>query len=164
MAGKPKPAVERFERNYIPEPNSGCWLWAGSISPNGYGQFRISAKEKPMGAHRASWVLAYGAVPNGLCVCHKCDERTCVNPDHLFVGTYKENMQDAAAKGRMNWKSGRSQNLPKGEKHHSAKLVSDQVMAIKSSTASGVELAKTYGVSTITISRIKRGIIWGHIP
>lgn len=87
----------RFESKYIPEPNSGCWLWTGNCYPNGYGQ--ISINYKSCLAHRYSWTVKYGAIPDGLWVLHRCDVKKCVNPDHLFLGTNSDNQKDAIAKG-----------------------------------------------------------------
>lgn len=82
-----------------PEPNSGCWLWAASLRPvSGYGQLRIGASVKF--AHRVSYALHRGPIPAGLFVCHHCDTPSCVNPDHLFLGTAKDNAQDSLRKGR----------------------------------------------------------------
>jgi len=92
--------MERFEAKYIPEPNSGCWLWTASCWENGYGQISLPNTFKIVGAHVASWMLHQGPIPEGLFVCHSCDMPPCVNPEHLFLGTQKENMQDAARKGR----------------------------------------------------------------
>jgi hypothetical protein len=164
MAWKNKLSLkERFERHYTPEPNSGCWLWTGVVAA-GYGKLRRdSDPSKPLdGAHRVSYELFKGEIPDGHVVCHKCDVRNCVNPDHLFVGTYKDNMQDAARKGRMNWKS-KDRKLPVGEQHHSAKLTTEDVIAIRQLPISGVEAAQRFGVRPITISRIRRGLIWRHV-
>lgn len=91
----------RFDSKYIPEPNSGCWLWLGSICSGnaGYGQIRIGGKIEY--AHRVSYEMHCGEIPAGIDVCHTCDQPSCVNPEHLFPGTRQENMQDAKRKGRL---------------------------------------------------------------
>ena len=92
---------ERFERKFMPEPISGCWIWTGSLNKrhNGYGQIRIG-DGKPLLAHRASYELHIGTIPDGMCVLHKCDVPCCVNPNHLFLGTHADNMRDCHSKGR----------------------------------------------------------------
>lgn len=164
MHMKATPPAQRFERHYIPEPNSGCWLWEGVIAA-GYGKFRMSTNplDPSWGAHRASWTFNRGEIPKGMMVCHRCDNRLCVNPDHLFLGTASDNMRDAARKGRMNWKNPKRPSLPRGEAHHQAKLKESDIIAIRRSDKMGIELAAEYGVAPITISRIRRGIIWSHI-
>lgn len=83
----------------IPEPNSGCWLWEGALNGHGYGQ--ITRGGKGYRVPRLAWEEANGPIPEGMIVCHKCDVRACCNPDHLFLGTAKDNTQDALAKGRL---------------------------------------------------------------
>ena len=91
---------DRFWKKVEPEPNSGCWLWMGT--QDRYGQFRIGGRNgHQVGAHRVAWMLANGLIPMGVHVLHRCDIPTCVNPSHLFLGTRKDNMQDAARKGRL---------------------------------------------------------------
>ncbi len=91
-----KAAFDRFIEKV--EKSSTCWYWKAQIYPNGYGGFSLYGKN--MHAHRASWTLHNGEIPKGMCICHKCDNPCCVNPDHLFLGTYKDNTQDMIAKKR----------------------------------------------------------------
>jgi len=88
--------LERLESRAIPEPNSGCLLWMGSISTAGYGAMSYHGFQEA--AHRLAWQAANGAIPRGLLVCHKCDVRTCINPGHLFLGSHLDNMADRVHK------------------------------------------------------------------
>jgi hypothetical protein len=81
------------------QKGDGCWLWTGAINGPGYGSLRLDGQPKSVFAHRLAWQLANGAMPNGL-VLHKCDNPRCVNPDHLFIGTYTDNQRDCVRKGR----------------------------------------------------------------
>lgn len=90
--------MQRFF-NKIEKSEDGCWLWKAGSRGNGYGAFKLH--HKTIDAHRISWMLHYGDIPNGMFVCHKCDVRQCVNPDHLFLGTNSDNMKDCYRKNRM---------------------------------------------------------------
>jgi hypothetical protein len=97
------PVAERFAKYVHPEPNSGCWLWVGNAIPHGYGIIRINKPRTQRLAHRVSWQVHRGDIPTGLCVLHRCDNRLCDNPDHLFLGTQRDNLQDMLRKGRDRW-------------------------------------------------------------
>lgn len=170
---------ERFAGKYIPEPNSGCWLWTASIGSTGYGQINVSGS--PMKAHRAAWLLFRGEVQEGLCVLHRCDNRLCVNPDHLYCGTHKDNSRDLMERGNPYcWNlrqhftpsvqaritarlRARIQNMAaRGVAHHNAKLTIEQVAAIRDAKGTHAELASQYGVARSTITRIKGGKRWSN--
>jgi hypothetical protein len=134
--------------NYVPVPESGCWLWLGAWGPKKYGTAGGT------GAHRFFYSRLVSPIPDGLYVCHKCDTPCCVNPDHLFLGTHDDNMADRKRKGR----------IPHGEKNVYAKLCNDAVLDIRSSLKRSAELAAVYGVHIKTIEKIKRGARWPHLP
>ena len=115
----------------------------------------ISWHGADLAAHRAMWTVMRGAIPESMCVCHKCDVPTCVNVDHLFLGTHLENMRDRDKKGR--------RIAPVGLKHHAHKLTPAKVRAIRKSKASHRTLAKRFGVNDGTISNVKNYVTWIHI-
>ncbi len=143
------PLRERFELQHTKEPMSGCWLWMGSES-GGYGE--ISNNGKRIKAHRASLILD-GQDPTGKVVMHKCDNRLCVNPHHLQIGTYLENMQDAVKKRR----------IAHGTRCKKAKLDEQKVLLIRTSNLSFSRLGRMYGVSSNSIRLIKLGKSWAHV-
>lgn len=98
MAYSSKPLIDRFMDSVMPEPMSGCWLWLGGCTSVGYGAISHGGVQQL--AHRVAFELFRGCIPSGMVVCHKCDTRACANPDHLFVGTQQDNINDMKAKGR----------------------------------------------------------------
>jgi len=82
------------------DPNGGCWLWSMSLCVDGYGRVRIESEQRELKAHRHSWTILRGPIPDGLHVLHKCDVRCCVNPDHLYLGTREQNMADMVSRNR----------------------------------------------------------------
>lgn len=151
-------ATEKFWR-YVEKVLGGCWLWTGAKQSTGYGNVRIGRRS--LQAHRVSWVLANGNLPNKTCVLHKCDIRNCVNPDHLFLGTQEENNKDAKRKGRSRGPALR------GEKNGQTKLTEEQVMEMRKLHAMGnctfLDLGEQFGVGAPTAYKIVRGYLWKHV-
>jgi len=141
---------ERLDYYSIPEPNSGCYLWTGPVIEGGYGRIKVS--RRTVLAHRLAWEVHRGPIADDLCVCHRCDNPGCVNPDHLFLGTHAENMADRDAKGRCRPGS--------GVRQWKAKLTPVLVAEIRASSLLQRELAEIYGVTQKTISAVKTGIVW----
>lgn len=133
-----------IEKNVYMDPNSGCWIWNLSHNSEGYGQSKpVNGSRK---AHRTSWFAYYGTIPSGRLVLHKCDNKCCVNPNHLFLGSHSDNMKDAAKKGLL------------GPLKASIKLSNQQVAAIRCSSLSNRQLGREYGVSHAQISRIRNHV------
>ena len=159
---------DRFWRKVHPEALSGCWLWHGATSASGYGDYYLNSKSHR--AHRIAYELTRGPVPAGLFVCHKCDVRSCVNPDHLFLGTHRENMADMHAKGRgvavggaRNGRHTKPEATARGERHGFAKFTLAQVVEIRARLAGGETqrgLARVLGVNGSTIRCIALGRTW----
>ena len=136
------------------DKSNECWEWAGWKYSNGYGGFQMRHK-KPL-AHRVSYLLTYGDIGKGLCVCHACDNRACVNPDHLFLGTQEENMKDMVNKGR--------QSKSRGEQIGNSKLTPKKVRAIRSMYSRGdllqKEISEMFGISAKQVSVIANRVQW----
>jgi hypothetical protein len=145
-------AAERFHQKYEID-ESGCWLWTGGTRLNSKGvpyPRHWTDDQKSIGAHRFSFELVHGEIPQGMYVCHECDTPLCVNPDHLFVGTHHDNMRDMVQKKRSF--TGRGEN-----KKGLAKLTNQQADQIRNMNISHQKLAAMFGVSAATIGRIKSG-------
>lgn len=152
---------EKFEAKYTPEPNSGCWLWIGAIAASGYGTLSIGGR--PAYAHRLSWQLYRGPIPSGYAICHKCDIRTCVNPDHLFPGTLTDNNRDMCRKGR-HWSVVNRSSSLKGVEQAGAKLTDEDVLVIRRSGLSYRALGRQFGVSHTLIRHVVSRRNWKHVP
>ena len=151
--------VHRFWEKVNRGSSAECWEWRGGKTRDGYG--KIGLGRKWIGAHRISWMVHNGEVPSGLCVLHRCDNRGCVNPLHLWIGTNADNSLDMVAKGR--WGGG----APAGERNGGAKLIEEDVKRIRSAAASGQtfgSIAREYQVSASLISVIVKRKKWKHLP
>jgi hypothetical protein len=163
----------RVDKRDIP---GGCWLWRGTTS-GGYGLLRTAGRNVQV--HRFSYEIAHGAIPEGVCVLHRCDVRNCVNPDHLFLGTRVDNNADMVAKGRQvagdrNGSHLHPERRPRGERHPRAKLTEDQVREIRRRHAPAYHgphrapnsmraLAQEFGVSKSVLRNIVTGKTWNHV-
>lgn len=167
-------AEEMFWEKTIPEPNTGCWLWMGHVDKDGYGLYGNRDKSHSgRRAPRLAWAFTYGAAPDGLFVCHRCDNPACVNPGHLFLGTPADNMADRDAKNRhatgdRNGSRRYPERRPRGERQGKAKLTADIVTAMRRRYASGgislMALAREYGVSDTAVFSACARRTWRHVP
>jgi hypothetical protein len=138
---------DRFWSKAHPEALSGCWLWHGALMNSGYGRFWLSSA---VAAHRHAYALVHGPIARTAQVCHRCDVKACVNPDHLFLGTASDNQVDALKKQR----------------RRSVKLNPDTVREVRAMCSMGVsqrEVARRFCVSQTTVSRSVARITWCHV-
>jgi len=154
---KPRPAIERFWTKV--QKTEGCWLWTGGTD-EGYGALSTTLEPdcgRRERAHRFAYKRLVGPIPDGLYVCHTCDNRRCVNPDHLFLGSHLANIEDKLQKERH----------CRGSSHGMSKLSEDDVIEIRRLYSTGDflqrEIAEKYGVCKQTISAIVRGQTWRHL-
>jgi uncharacterized UBP type Zn finger protein len=146
-------STERIEAKVEKIPEAGCWIWTGTTTVRGYGQ--IISNNRKHYAHRASYEAFVGPIPEGMNVCHACDNVYCVNPAHLFLGTQKQNLEDMARKKRSTV----------GARNPMAKLSEEDVHDIKHLFTLGnsdSEIAAEFGVCRQTINNIKNGKVWNH--
>ena len=143
----------------VPEPNSGCWLWERSTFKTGYG--KIHRGGRTLYAHRVAYSLTHGALLGSSdFVCHRCDVRCCVNPDHLFLGDALANSQDMIRKGRQ---ADHFAVNPRGEAHGMAKLTAAtvrEIRAVPAGRGAGAALARRFRVSESTVSKLRKGRGW----
>lgn len=155
------PIRVRFQRLIGPPDQNGCIIWKGTTEAGGYGQIGRGRRGSGMvRAHRLAWEFANGPIPDGLCVLHKCDVRRCVNPEHLFLGTKKDNAQDMLRKGR-------ARHVPHlGEDNGTAKLTEQDVQKVRKRHGNGethVAIAASLGVRPTAIWSIVHGKSWKHV-
>jgi hypothetical protein len=144
---------ERFDEKWEAIPETGCHWWTGCVTSTGYGAIKIEGKTA--GAHRVSYELHVGSIPDGLMILHSCDNPICVNPSHLRVGTGKDNSRDCIDRGRF--------RRSDGQHNPNSKLSNNDVVRIRERLATGESLAaiaRDYGRATSTIFDIKHGIKW----
>lgn len=168
--------IEKLERHSIPEPNSGCVLWTGSVSASSLGYGSLRHEGKTWRAHRAAWIAQNGDLPPGYCVCHKCDTPLCINPDHLFLGTKAANNADCRNKKRNYWF--RSPELAQkqlasarskikayacGERAGPSKMTEEQIRAIRSALGSQGTIARQFGLTQSTVHSILKRKTWKHV-
>ncbi len=150
--------IDRFKAKVAETANPDeCWYWRGYVAPGGYGHCTIARKSHDV--HRVAFAVAYGGVPDGLEVLHTCDNRTCCNPNHLFSGTQKDNVDDMVAKGR--------NKAPLGEQHGKHLLTAAEVQSIRRIRSdegkSLAHIAKAFSVSVGCIRKVVNRVTWKHI-
>ena len=163
---KPIPLLELFLRHV--NKTGSCWLWTGGKDRDGYGlSSKGNGKSGSVRAHRRSWELLRGPIPEGKMILHRCDNPPCVNPDHLFVGTGSDNMKDAHAKGRhLSPTQSKPESQVRGERQHLAKLKESdipKIFALREGGLKHYEIAAFFGVTKHTIQSVLAGDTWRHV-
>lgn len=147
--------AERLWRHSMPVPECGCWIWLSSTNKR-YGQLNL--RKSIVSAHRLSWQVFRGEIPEGMHVLHRCDVRECINPDHLYLGSDLENARDRVAHG--------TQNVPPrmlGSNHPMALIDEVTAIEIKNAVGTHTAISKRFGVSRSTVGHIKTGRQWSHV-
>ena len=143
--------------------SGSCWLWTGASRSNGYGNAWVGPRNnrKTISAHRLSWIIHHGPIQAGLYVCHTCDNRLCVNPDHLWLGTQSDNITDMYNKGR-----GDRTSKSRGQSKHNARFTDEQIRDVRRVFLEGrtrAEIARQYGVTWRTVDLIVKGETWREV-
>lgn len=141
--------TDRIDANVTRVPFAGCWLWTKSVGSHGYGQMMFADK-KPRLVHRLAYEAYVGPIPEGLHVLHRCDTRSCCNPEHLFVGTAKDNMQDCKRKGRMS-------KPPVGASAKTTKVNRDEAVKRYKTGDPAKKIAADLGVHVSRVYQLARG-------
>lgn len=147
--------IDRFNAKYQKD-ESGCWIWIASCAGMGYGQIKLPGERRQIYAHRLSYLIHKGPLPEGKQICHTCDNPKCVNPDHLFVGTSQDNHDDMTKKKRHTY----------GQLSGTAKITEEQARQVLGMIGLGmtqVAIGKFFGLHPVSIGRIKLGKRWKHL-
>lgn len=160
---KPKTAIYRFNNSYIKDQDTGCWVWQGrsrSGSSRMYGRIKVDGKN--IAAHRFSWEIHSGSkIPEGCIIMHSCDNPECVNPQHLSVGTHKENMNDMILKGRQaKGDAFSNRTAVRGSKNNNAKITEESAIKIFNDSRPQRIIAADYGISQTVVHNIKAKKTW----
>lgn len=160
--GKESPMRRFWAKVNITE---GCWEWTGATTKGGYGHTR-DENQRQIDAHRLAWILTYGPIPDGLLICHHCDNRKCVRPDHLFLATQKDNIQDALNKGRIATGAALNHPAQEGELNNNAKVTRKQVMQVLTLYDNGhtqATIARKTGINRANVWAIVHRKSWQHL-
>lgn len=143
--------LDRFNKKICVDNKTQCWNWVAGTGRDGYGAFNLNSKT--IHAHRVAWVIKFGFIPKNICVLHRCDNKKCVNPGHLFLGSRADNMMDKVKKNRQS----------KGIETSLAKLTEDAVVKIRLDRRTNKQIGKEYKVHRSTIGKIKNRTRWKHV-
>ena len=168
MVGKRGTLEERFWPKVLKGAEKECWLWQANKNNMGYGMIQSLEYGRKILAHRASFIIKNGPIKDDICVLHRCDTPSCVNPNHLFLGTKLENNKDRDAKGRTRY--GHNPLYPppifRGEDANSSKLTNTKVLEMRDLMSRGAttrEMVVRYGIERSTVKRIRNRRTWKHI-